>query len=86
MLQNVTSSWGGTRKFPYAFTEQGTQYRPLRSFSLKYEFRLVNRTFSKKMKICPLKHLFMVYFNALQILKGIRYTSKVKWGLKHKTK
>lgn len=23
MLQNVTSSWGGTRKMPYAFTEQG---------------------------------------------------------------
>jgi len=23
MLQNVTSSWGGTRKLPYAFTEQG---------------------------------------------------------------
>lgn len=23
MLQNVTSSWGGTRKLPFAFTEQG---------------------------------------------------------------
>lgn len=23
MLQNVTSSWGGIRKLPYAFTEQG---------------------------------------------------------------
>ena len=23
MSQNVTSSWGGTRKLPYAFTEQG---------------------------------------------------------------
>ena len=23
MLQNVTSSWGGTRKMPFAFTEQG---------------------------------------------------------------
>ena len=23
MSQNATSSWGGTRKLPYAFTEQG---------------------------------------------------------------
>ena len=23
ILQNVTSSWGGTRKMPFAFTEQG---------------------------------------------------------------
>ena len=23
MSQNATSSWGGTRKMPYAFTEQG---------------------------------------------------------------
>ena len=41
MSQNATSSWGGRRKLPYAFTEQGvaccraysTAIQPLRSIS-----------------------------------------------------
>lgn len=39
------------------------EYRLLRLFILKICYlMLVNRTFSKKLKICPLKPIFMVYF------------------------
>ena len=48
---------------PSVYANIRFEYRLLRLFSLKiYHFRVVNRTFLKRIKICPLKPLFMEYF------------------------
>ena len=77
MLQNVTSSWGGTRKTPYAFTEQGIYMlmTVLKGDLATKQSILIIRTFQ------AMKEAFVAFGSHSLITKGWEYAVERRLAL-----
>ncbi len=80
MSQNAISSWGGTRKLPYVFTEQGVYMLAtvLKSGIAVDATKQIMRTFTR------LKNLSVPYFDIIKRLEALETDNKETKDLLHK--